>query len=188
MLAEPNFERRLDEICEGLQPYVKRHLLERISRENASTIIEYIEALRVETNLSVVYKQAVIDLLSSLAKRHAKDGKSFKDMIRNDNLAFLDRLRKTEEQDPKHRWIGTYNQNRIHRTRFFKWLHYPLVAPEQRPIPKQVQNIPTLKRKEESTFEDHELWLDPDCNRIFLKYCPVVRDRQLQEKTPLHFR
>ena len=62
MLAEPNFERRLNEICEGLPKYLKSHLLERVSQENTSTIIEYVNALKIETNLSVSYKQAVVIL------------------------------------------------------------------------------------------------------------------------------
>jgi len=98
MLVEPIFERRLDEICEGLQPHVKRHLLEKISQENTSTIIEYVLALKTETNLSLVYKEAVVNTLSTLAKFHG-GSKSFKNMTRNDILKFLDRLRKTEEQD-----------------------------------------------------------------------------------------
>ena len=82
MLAEPNpnpdinsnrnLERRLDEVCEGLPPYMKRHLLEKISQENASTIVEYVQALRMETNLSIFYQQAVIDTLTTLAKFHSK--------------------------------------------------------------------------------------------------------------------
>jgi hypothetical protein len=50
----PNFERRLDEVCEGLPPYMKRHLLEKIPLENASTIIQYVFDLKTETNLSLV--------------------------------------------------------------------------------------------------------------------------------------
>ncbi|HKI09134.1 MAG TPA: phage integrase N-terminal SAM-like domain-containing protein [Nitrososphaeraceae archaeon] len=175
LIAEPNFERRLNELCEDLPPYVKRHLSERISRENASTIIEYINALRLETNVSVVYKGAVVDTLSTLAKFHP--GKSFKDMTRDDIIAFLNRLRKTEEQDKKHRWMGTYEQNIRHLKRFYKWLYYPLVEPKQRSIPEQMQNVNPLRRKEFSNYEDYELWLDPDCNRIFLKYCPSKRDK-----------
>ena len=106
MLAEPIFERRLDEICEGLQSHVKRHLLEKISQENTSSIIEYVLALKTETNLSLVYKEAFVNTLSTLAKFHG-GSKSFKNMTRNDILKFLDRLRKTEEQDRKHKWIGT---------------------------------------------------------------------------------
>jgi integrase len=40
-----------------------------------------------------------------------------------------------------------------------------------------MQNIRKLKRKEQSNYQDTDLWLDQDCNRIFLKYCPSVRDR-----------
>lgn len=177
-VSEPNFERRLDEICEGLQPYTKRHLLEKVSQENASTIIEYINALKTETHLSISYKQTAIDTLTTLAKFHNDNGsKSFKNMSRNDILARLNDIRKSEEQDPKHKWIGTYETNRINITRFFKWLYYPLMDAKQRPEPEQVQNIPQIPRKEESNYEAHELWLDADYHRIFLKYCPSVRDR-----------
>jgi len=175
LIAEPNFERRLNELCEDLPPYVKRHLSERISRENASMIIEYINALRLETSVSLVYKGAVVDTLSTLAKFHP--GKSFKDMTRDDIIAFLNRLRKSEEQDKKHRWMGTYEQNIRHLKRFYKWLYYPLIEPKQRSIPEQMQNVNPLRRKEFSNYEDHELWLDPDCNRLFLKYCPSKRDK-----------
>ena len=150
--------------------------MEKISQQNTSTIIEYIDAIRMEgTNLSIVYKQAVVDTLTSLAKFHP--GKSFKDMRRDDIIAFLNRLRKTEEQDKKHRWMGTYEQNIRHLKRFYKWLHYPLVEPKERPIPEQLQNVKPLRRREFSNYEDHELWSDPDCNRMFLKYCPSARDR-----------
>jgi integrase/recombinase XerD len=173
----------LNEVCADLPPYVKTHLSDKISRENASTIIEYVEALKTETNLSIFYKQAVIDTFTTLAKFHHNGGgngaksKSFKNMTRDDIVAFLNRLRKSEEQDRKHRWIGTYNQNVIHLNRFFKLLHYPLVDRRERPRSEVMQNITKLRRKEESNYEGHELWLDPDCNHIFLRYCPVVRDR-----------
>jgi hypothetical protein len=47
LLAEIDFDRRLDEACEGLQPYIKTHLLERVSKENAFVIVEYALPLRL---------------------------------------------------------------------------------------------------------------------------------------------
>ena len=105
----------------------------------------------METNLSIFYKQAVIDTLTTLAKFHSD--KSFKEMTRDDILAFLNRLRKSEEQDRKHRWIGTYNQNIVHLNRFYKWLYYPLIESQQRPKPDQIQNIRKLKRKEDGNYD-----------------------------------
>jgi integrase/RNA polymerase-binding transcription factor DksA len=175
LVEDPNFERRLYEVCAGLQPYLRRNLSERISRENALTIIDYIYALRHETDLKTGYKEAVINALTSLAKSHP--GKSYKDMTRDDILTRLNDLRKSEEEDRKHRWMGTHEQNIRHLKRFYKWLYYPLMEPEERPVPEQMQNVKPFRRKEYSNYEDYELWLDPDCNRMFLQYCSSVRDR-----------
>jgi hypothetical protein len=39
---DPNFDRKLDLVTAGAQPFVKEYLLTKISRENANTIIAYI--------------------------------------------------------------------------------------------------------------------------------------------------
>ena len=36
---DPNFDRKLDDITADLPPWFKRHLLERITRENAAIIV-----------------------------------------------------------------------------------------------------------------------------------------------------
>ncbi len=52
-LEDHNFERRLDEVTTaGMERYIRKHLLERISRTNASVIIDYIQALKSESNPS----------------------------------------------------------------------------------------------------------------------------------------
>jgi hypothetical protein len=38
---DPNFDRKLDLVTEGAMPFIKNHLLERISRENCATIVAY---------------------------------------------------------------------------------------------------------------------------------------------------
>ena len=124
MLAESDFERRLDEITTGMEPYIKKHLLEKVSRTNASTIIEYILAYKSESNPKDDSKQAAIVTLKHLSQWH-DNIKLFKEMTRDDIIAFLDRLRKSDEVDPLHHWIGTYNNNVITINRFFKWLFIP---------------------------------------------------------------
>lgn len=105
---------------------MKTHLMGKVSRQNASTIIEHVFALKTETNLSLIYKEAVVNTLCTLAKFHSDI--SFEDMKREHILSFLTRLRKTEEQDRRHRWIGTHNQNLIHINRFYKWLLFCLTS------------------------------------------------------------
>jgi hypothetical protein len=41
---DPNFDRKLDIITAGAKPFVKEHLLNRISKENCQTIVNYILA------------------------------------------------------------------------------------------------------------------------------------------------
>jgi integrase len=45
-----------------------------------------------------------------------------------------------------------------------------------RPIPAVIQNIPKLKRKEESIYKPTDHWT-PEEDFIFYKYCPSVRDK-----------
>jgi hypothetical protein len=51
--------------------------------------------------------------------------KKFIDMTGDDVLRYLDECRKTETEDPSHKWIGSYNTKLIVLSRFFKWLYYP---------------------------------------------------------------
>lgn len=48
----PLLDQRLNNALDGLQPYFYDHLKNRISKTNATAIINYILAMRVETNLS----------------------------------------------------------------------------------------------------------------------------------------
>src|SRR5215208_4042926 len=69
-----NFERRLNEITDGghsgKRQYLKDHLLNRITRENCLTIINYIMAMQVEINPSERYRLDTIAKLKQLAEFH----------------------------------------------------------------------------------------------------------------------
>jgi integrase len=175
---DPNFDRKLDLVTAGGRPFIKEHLLTRITRENCLIIIDYILALQTEVGPSERYRIDTIFKLKQLAEFHNnKPSKSFRDMSRQDIIDFLDRLRKPEQVDPLHKWIGTYEISRIILLRFFKWLYYPQVAPHsQRPKPAVMQNIPQIKRREISTYKPTDLWTEED-DVLFYKYCPSSRDR-----------
>lgn len=96
-------------------------------------------------------------------------------MTRDDILSFLDSYRKPEVSDPLHRWIGTYNNHRVHLIRFFRWLYYPSLEQKKRPKPACIENIPQLVRREKSIYKPTDLWTLGD-NLLFLKYCPSKRD------------
>jgi hypothetical protein len=122
----PLLERKIEETSAGLQAAFARHLSS-ISEDNAITIIEYIAAMKSEVNLSDDYRRDIIEVLFRFSRFN--NNMHFKGLKRANIIAFLETFRRTETEDPVHKWIGTYNLFRIHLLRFFKWLYYPDVEP-----------------------------------------------------------
>jgi hypothetical protein len=126
----------------------------RLSKENALTISEYIMAMKREINPRLNTIRTTIQFLSELSKAVDIE-KKFSDMTRDDILLYLDRNRKLENDDPLHKWIGIYNVKRNILSEFFKWLYYPNVdSPKRRSElsaqerkPECIMGIPQLKRK-----------------------------------------
>jgi integrase len=141
---------------------------------NLDTINQYIEAMQIETNPSKSYETSTRIILRSLSKFH--NGKPFAKMKREDIISYLNSFKKSEEIDPLHKWIGTYNRYHTILTRFFRWSSNPTLEPKQRPKPEVVHNIQQLRRREESIYKPTDLWTKED-DLLFLKYCPSIRDR-----------
>src|ERR671919_1034420 len=102
--------------------------------------------------------------------------RTYKEVTRDDIMQFLDSLRKPEESDPLHKWIGTYNIYRVLLIRFFKWLYYLDIEQKKRPKPSVIENIPQLKRREQLIYKPSDLW-SMDDDLLFLKYCPIIREK-----------
>jgi hypothetical protein len=117
--ASALLDRKIEECAAGLWASVTKQLLS-ISKDNAAAIVKYIDAIKTEVNPSSAYRRNII-LLCRFSK-YLKD-KPFKEISRDDIVRFLDSHRKTETQDPLHKWVGTYNLFRIDLSRFFKWLY-----------------------------------------------------------------
>jgi integrase len=173
---DPNFDRKLDLIISGGYPFIKGHLLQKITRENCVVIINYMLAFMTEVSPAQDYRLDTIHKLKQLAEFHHP--KSFKDMTRQDIIDFLDHYRKPESVDPLHKWIGSYEVTRIVLLRFFKWLHRPNddVEYNKRPKPAVMQNIPKINRREISIYKPSDLWTEED-DALFYKHCPSSRDR-----------
>ncbi len=157
----------------------------RLSRENALTICDYIIAMKREINPRLNTIRTTIQFLSELSKTVGID-KKFNDMMatNEDILLYLDSCRKPENDDPLHKWIGTFNTKRIILFRFFRWLQYPDVAnPDKRNElsaaerkPECIMDIPKLKRKEVSCYKPSDIWTQED-DLLFLKWVTSKRDR-----------
>jgi integrase len=155
----------------------------RISKENALTISNYIIAMKREINPRPNTIRTAIQFLAELSKTVGIE-KKFEDILRDDILLYLDNNRKPENDDPLHKWIGSYNVKRMTIFRFFKWLQYPDVDSSKRRYelfeserkPECIIGIPQLKRKEVSCYKPSDLWTQDD-DLLFLKWVTNKRDR-----------
>jgi len=119
-------DRRITLVIEGLPLYVDNWLRIKTSNENALTISEYVFSLRREVNPSQNYTIMQIQALVELSE-YSKQ-KPFEQLTREDVLSFLDKFRKTEDSDPLHKWIGTYNLKREILRQFFTWFNDPNIG------------------------------------------------------------
>jgi hypothetical protein len=168
--------RKMELAAAGLPEYVSKQLtgLFQLSPENALNTIDFILTQKTEVNISDTYRINMISTLVLLSK--FLNHKAFKDMKREDILLYLDSLRKQEASDPLHKWVGSYNVKRQRFIKFFRWLYNPDKIPSARQTPEFMEQIPPLKRKEQSIYKPTDLWTNED-DLLFLKYCPSKRDK-----------
>ena len=88
---DPNFDRKLDLITAGAKPFIKKHILTKITRANCVIIIDYILAFQIEVNPAQKYRIDTISMLKRLAEFH--NPKSFREMTRQDIIEYLDHSR-----------------------------------------------------------------------------------------------
>jgi integrase/recombinase XerD len=144
------------------------------TKTNKEIINEYFDAMLTEINPSINYRKINGNTLNKLSCFH--NDKPFANMKREDIISYLNSLRKSEDMDPLHKWIGTYNLHVGNLIRFFKWLYNPTKGMADRPKPDVISNIPKLRRKEQSVYKPSDLWTLED-DLVFLKWCPNTRDR-----------
>jgi hypothetical protein len=90
-------DRKIDDTAAGLPASYSR-LLYSIPVENTVHIIQYILSMKTEINISDHYRKDLIVVLTRFSKYN--NNKSFKDITRNDIVAFLESFRKPETADP----------------------------------------------------------------------------------------
>ena len=93
------------------------------TKTNEETLNEYFDAMQTEINPSINYREINRNTLNKLSRFHKN--KPFIRMKREDIVAYLHSLRRSEDIDPLHQWIGTYNLHVGNLIRFFKWLYNP---------------------------------------------------------------
>ena len=128
--------------------------------------------VRINTTLTYI---KIISLFNEFV--HYKD---LEKITKTDVTDFLNSSRKSEMDDPTHKWIGTYNTRYMILSKFFKWLYnfYKNNDVDQKKWmkPQFMQGIKPFPRKEKSAYKPSDIWTDED-HILFLRYCPDKRDK-----------
>jgi integrase len=156
--------------------YIKRlyNQTAQASPENATIIYDFIIAQQSEINIKHSTKGDKIRKLCWLSKY--LDHKSFKKTTKQDILSYFNSLRKPESEDPRHKWVGTYNGRQMVLLKFFRWLYDPDKPERSRVTPPCMKGIKTLPRREKSAYIPEDIWTTED-HVLFLRYCYTPRDR-----------
>src|SRR5919198_4068511 len=94
---DTDYDKKFKLVTFGLRNYCTT-LLKKLSTQNASTIVDYLQALNTEVNPSLSYKANQVKNLTYLSLFCKQ--KSFVEITRDDILAYLDTIKRPEESDP----------------------------------------------------------------------------------------
>jgi integrase len=172
-----SIDKKISIITKDQKPFIIKILTEMANTNptNGEIVCNYIVAEQDEINIAPDTKADKIKRLEHLS-RHYFHMISFKNMTKENIQHYLNKLKKSEEIDPLHKWIGTYNSRYNIFLKFFKWVYFSNKQAKERKTPPCMKGIKPLTRNETSRYTADDMWKDHEA-AIFLKYCNDPRDR-----------
>jgi hypothetical protein len=166
--------RKVENALQTADATAKRLVLE-LSDVNKAILADFLSDMLVHDNPRPNTLRIYISDIVLLA-RFYEHQKSYREINRDEVMAYLQSYRRTNEADPKEAWINTYNRKVISLSKFFKWLVFPDMDRNERKTAKapQVRDIPMFNKKEKTSVQAKDLWT-PAEDAVFLKHCPDVR-------------
>ena len=154
IITKAELEERIDLMTAGSLPYFKSLIKKMltVNLRNAELLCDFIICEYNTQNIKFSTKMTHIKVIC-LFNRFLRY-KEFKKISKNDIILYLHSLKKTEADDPTHRWIGTYNTRQIIFSKFFRWMYNQNEPDNKKWItPPCMQGIKPLPRKEKSPYK-----------------------------------
>ena len=177
---DKNIESLLLLLTRGSSPYYKSLFIKMSSAniQNAKILSEFLITERDSQNLKLSTLLSHLHIIHFFS-RYLRY-RDFEKITKNDIVEYLNSLRKTDLDDPTHKWVGTHNTRQMVLSKFFRWLYnqYKGNESDQKKwiTPECMQGVKQFIRKEKSAYKPSDIWTDED-HALFLKYCPEKRDK-----------
>jgi hypothetical protein len=107
-----DLEQKIKAATEGFTNYAIKLLRQQKPEYNIQIICDYILAMNAEINPAIAHKKNQMQIICYLSE-YCGNQTPFVKMTRANVLGYLNTLRRSEEADPWHKWIGTYNLKSI---------------------------------------------------------------------------
>lgn len=170
-------DEKIGKLISGSTPHFRSLFLKMASTnpKNGELLCKFIASECHRGNIKLSTRLTQIKIIGWLDRFMGH--KDFSKLTKDDFVDYFSSLRKREEDDPTHKWIGTYNTRQMILSKFFKWL-YNQNEPDSRKwiTPTCLQSLKALPRKEKSRYKPSDIWTNEE-HALFLKYCPEKRDK-----------
>ncbi len=118
-----DLDKKIELLTKGASSYYNS-LFKNLSlrnRNNAKILYNFLES---EHNIQNVKLNTIVTHIKAICLFNGYlSYKDFEKIIKEDIIYYLNSLRKTESDDPTHKWIGTYNTRQMVLIKFFRWLY-----------------------------------------------------------------
>ena len=105
--------------------------------------------------------------------------KRFEDVAREDILSFLDKRKKSIEEDPDKKWIVTWNAYLARLLGFYRWLTNDKEKDRENWVtPEIFSSIKRKKNKRISSYSPNDVWSIDELLTV-VKYCSNLRDKAI---------
>jgi site-specific recombinase XerD len=121
--SNKDLERSINSLTAGALPYF-RNIFRQLALENpqnADTLCQFLITEHTERNIKLSTRIAHIKIICWFNR--FLNYKNFQEITKDDVTSYLSSLRRSETDDPCHRWIGTYNTRQMVLSKFFRWLY-----------------------------------------------------------------
>jgi integrase len=183
--ADAIINSKIKAIVVGLPRSIANLFLEFPTDHNKEIVANFLDSCVKQENISLNTKRIYLVALAYFAREvNNKDDKKDKKkplerLTSSDLKTYLDGMQKSQAEDPDQSWISTQRTLGLPLIKFYKWLAYPDLTPQERRMlprdkwPDVLKNggIVIHKKKGSRTpIKRKDLWEDDEV-AIFLKYC-----------------
>jgi site-specific recombinase XerD len=129
--ADPIVNIKIKAVVSGLPRSIANLFLEFPTDDNKELVANFLDSCTKQENISLNTKRVYLIALAYLVREVKKP---LELVTSSDLKTYLDSMQRSQTEDPDQSWIATQRTMGLPLLKFFKWLAYPDLTPQQRKL------------------------------------------------------